>query len=127
MAEQCLDEVNERSTYLLTVSFFDEDDAPVTPSFATYRIDDESRRTNIQPAAVISPLSTTAELEITSEQNAILRPRSISEVRTVTVEYDYGAGRHGTAQYKYRLLNLYGVVDVASSSVSPSASASPSV
>lgn len=126
MVDECLDEVNERSTYLITVSFFDEDDDPVTPGAATYRIDDQQRRTNILPATAISPLNTTAEIEITSEQNAILRSRAESEIRTVTIEYDYGSGRHATAQYRYRLLNLYGVVDVPSSSVSPSASASPS-
>jgi hypothetical protein len=66
------------------------------------------------------------DLEITDEQNAIIRPRKPYEIRTITVEFDYGAGKHGTGQYRYKLLNLYGVVDVPSASVSPSASASPS-
>jgi hypothetical protein len=126
MANECLDEFNERATTFITVTFTDEDGIPVTPDAATYRIDDEASRTNVQAATSVSPLSTSVDLEITSEQNAILRPRKPFEIRTVTVEFDYGAGKHGTAQYKYKLLNLYGVVDVASGSVSPSASASPS-
>ena len=99
----------------------------VTPDAATYRIDDEANRTNIQPATAINPLAESVELVITSDQNFIIRPRSKFEIRTVTVEWDYDTDKHGTAQYRYKLINLYGVVDVASPSVSPSASASPSV
>lgn len=128
MAEQCLDERNERSTVIITCNFIDEDDIAVTPDSATYRIDDKASRTNILPATAIGSLSTSVDIEITPEQNAIIRPRSEFEIRTVTVEWDYDSGtKHGTAQYEYRLMNLYGVVDVASPSVSPSASASPSV
>jgi hypothetical protein len=125
MANECLDEFNERATTFITVTFSDEDGTLVTPDAATYRIDDEASRTNIQAATSIGSLSTSVDLEITSEQNAILRPRKPFEIRTVTVEFDYGAGKHGTGQYRYKLLNLYGVVDVPSAS--PSASASPSV
>jgi hypothetical protein len=126
MAEECLDEVNERSTLMLTVSFFDEDSVAVTPDAATYRIDDPTSRTNILPATAITPLGVTADLEITSDENRVIRSRSASEVRVLTVEFDYGTGKHGTAEYRYRVLNLYGVVTVPSASVSPSSSASPS-
>lgn len=129
MVEDCLDQFNERSTVPITVSFLDENDDPVTPTAATYRIDNPESRTNIQPAIAISPLSDTVDLIVTSDQNYIVRSRRPFEVRTVTVEFDYvseAGPAHGTAQYKYKLINLYGVVDVPSASVSPSASASPS-
>jgi hypothetical protein len=128
MATECLDSFNERSTVVITVAFTDDDGAPVTPDAATYRIDDRASRTTILPATAIGSLASSVDLTITSEQNAIIRPRNRFEIRTITVEFDYdGNTRHGTAQYEYRLMNLYGVVDVASASVSPSASASPSV
>lgn len=127
MPDDCLDSVNERSTWTITASFFDDDDVAVTPTAATYRVDDEKSRTNIIPPTALSGLSTTEDIEITSDQNYIIRSRRAYEVRTVTVEFDYGSGKHGTAQYRYKLVNLYGVVDVPSASVSPSASASPSV
>src|SRR5678815_5015493 len=127
MVNEALDQFNERSSMTVTVAFADEDGEPVTPDSATWRIDDEDSRTSILPATVISPLATSVELEITDEQNRIIRTRSKFEIRTVTVEFDYGTDKHGTAQYKYKLMNLYGVVDVASASVSPSASPSPSV
>lgn len=129
MAEECLDSYNERTTVMLTVSFFDEDEAPVTPDSATYRIDSlqGTRGTAVLPATPISPLGTTAELEITSDQNQIIRQRNTFEIKVVTVEFVYDTDKRGTAEYKYKVLNLYGVVNVASPSVSPSASASPSV
>ena len=126
MADECLDECNERSTWLVDVAFFDDEGAPVTPDAATVRIDDEKRRVNIRPQTAIAPLDDTVTIEITSDENYIIRPRSKYEVRTVTVEFDYGIGRHGTTQYRYKVINLYGVVDVPSASMSPSASASPS-
>jgi hypothetical protein len=126
MADECLDEVNEKSTYILTVSFFDEDELPTVPTAASYRIHDEQRRTEIT-APTSLPLATTADIEITPTENRILRRRSNYEVRTVTVHWDYGVGKSANAQYRYKLINLYGV-DLASvsPSVSPSASASPS-
>ncbi len=131
MADECLDETNERTSLTLTVSFIDDDGDPVTPVSATYRIDSVTRPiTAIQAAEAISPLGTSAELEITSDQNQIYRNRNPYEVRVVTVEFDYSAmsgTKHGTSEYRYKVLNLYGVVTVASASVSPSASASPSV
>lgn len=129
MADDCLFEVNERSDFPLRISFFDEDSNPASPTAATYRVDDEQNRTNLQPVTSISILSESLDLWIDSDWNRIIRSRSKYEIRTVTVEYDYESTdgpKHSTSQYRYKVLNLYGVVDVASASVSPSASASPS-
>jgi hypothetical protein len=126
MADECLDEVNERSTYVITASFFDEDGVATVPTAASYRIHDQQRRTEITGTTSL-PLATTADIEITPTENRILRRRVAYEVRTVTVSWNYGVGKSGTAQYRYKLINLYGI-DLASvsPSVSPSASASPS-
>jgi len=126
MPNECLVEFNERSSIVITVTFLDENNNEVEPDAATYRIDDEATGTNIQPATAISPLSESVDLVITSDQNFIIKPRNRFEIRTVTVEWDYATAKHGTAQYRYKLLNLYGVVDVPSASLSPSSSASPS-
>lgn len=129
MSEECLDSYNERTSITLTVAFFDETDTPVTPDTATYRIDsvNGNRGTAVVPTTSIGSLSTTVDLEITSDQNQIIKQRLPYEVKVVTIEFSYGSGKHGTAEYRYKVLNLYGVVNVASPSVSPSASASPSV
>lgn len=130
MANECLDQFNERSSFPVAVAFFDENDDPVVPTAATYRIDDQASRTNIKPATSISPLSATVDIWITSDENYIVRSRRAFEIRTVTVEFDYESDNgpaHQTSQYQYKLINLYGIVDVPSASVSPSSSASPSV
>lgn len=124
MADECLFEANERSDFPLSVSFLDEDGVAVIPDAATYRIDDERRRTNIQPSTAFPSLASTVDLWITSDQNFIIRSRSKYEIRTVTVEYDYtsdAGSKHATAKYEYKLINLHGVVDVPSASASPSA------
>lgn len=129
MSEECLDEVNERSTSFITVAFTDEDGNPVTPDAATYRLDNVKRPViNILPATAFPSLSTSVEIEITSDQNQIFRNRNAFEIREMTVEYDYDSStKHGTAKYRYKVLNLFGVVTVPSASISPSSSPSPSV
>ena len=130
MAEDCSFQVNERSDFPLAVSFFDQDAVAVTPTAATYRVDDEQNKTNLQPVTAFPTLDDVVDLWMESDWNRIIKSRSKSEVRTVTVEYDYETeegSKHATSQYRYRVNNLYGVIDVASPSMSPSASASPSV
>lgn len=130
MANECLFEVNERSAFPLRVSFLDEDGVAVVPTSASYRIDDQKNRTNILPLTSLGSLSSAMDIWITSDQNFIIRSRSVYEIRTVTVSYVYESDNGPTAvnsKYEYKLVNLYGVVDVPSASVSPSASPSPSV
>lgn len=128
MAEECLDEVNERSSFSVTAAFTDEDGDPVTPTAATVRIDDERSKTEIRGTQALSSLAEEMTIEISSGENRILKTRSKSEIRIVTLEWDYdGGAKHGVEQYRYRLLNLYGAAIASSPSMSPSASASPSV
>jgi hypothetical protein len=126
MAEVCSYELDERTSLTLTVEFADEDGAPVTPSAATYRLD-RLPRTSVLPVTAFPSLSASVDLEITSDQNQIFRSRNAYEIQLVTVEFDYGVNKHGTKEYRYKINSLYGVVTVPSPSVSPSASASPSV
>src|SRR5678815_202403 len=130
MANECLIEVNERTSFPLQVSFLDENNDPVVPTSATYRIDDEASKTAILPVTNFPSLATSVDLWITSDQNFIVKSRSKFEIRTVTVQYVYESDNGttpATAEYKYRVNNLYGVVDQPSASQSPSSSESPSV
>lgn len=126
MVDECLDEVNERSTQIVTVTFRDEDDVLVVPTSATYRLDDKQRRTVIRDDTAIGSLANSVDIEILPEENRIIRPRSIYEIRTLTVHYEWGSGRAANSEYRYKVINLYGVNPFGSPSVSPSASASPS-
>ena len=126
MVDECLDEVNERSTSVVTVAFTDEDGVAVTPTSASYRIDDKQRRVVILDTTNIGSLSTSVEIEITPAQNYIIRPRSQYEIRTLTVHYEWGSGKAANSEFRYKLLNLYGVNPFGSPSTSPSSSPSPS-
>ena len=96
--------INERTTLVLTLAFFDEDDAAVTPTSAWYRVDDAASGTAMVAQTDLTGLSTTKELEITSAQNASLT-WSLEE-RVVTVSFSYGSGRRGTDEYRYLVKNL---------------------
>jgi len=127
-----MDTFNERSTVLVTVAWYDADDAPVTPTTAAYRVDDVRSGVNIVPSTAITGLSTTNEIEITPSQNTVLDYRREFEQHAVTVTFTFGGGgsRQGTARYVFAVNNLPKVdsPDVsASASVSPSSSLSPSV
>lgn len=118
---------NERTTLILTVNFFDEDDLPVVPDSATCRIDDVASGTVIRAKTAIGSLSSSVELEVTQDENRNLNSDLCLETRIVTVEFNYNAGRHGTNEYRYQVKNLYGVQSSSpSASISPSASASAS-
>jgi len=103
-------EVNEKSTALLTLSFFDESELAVSPSAVTYRIDDAASGTAILALTTLTgPFSTTKDIVITSAQNAIINNTHSFEMRIVTVEFDYSGGKHATGEYKYMVKNLSGV------------------
>jgi len=107
-----MDEVKERSSAFLQISFIDEDALPVIPTAASYRIDDEESLTAIKALANITPLDTVVVILITSEENRILNENHGFEVRTVTVSYDYTSdmgAAHSNSYFKYKVKNLYGI------------------
>jgi len=120
-----LDEINERSSCTVEVSFFDEDAAPVTPDAVRYRVDDLASNT-LMTNGTIAPgdLDDVIDVLIDADYNLILMETHSYEIRIFTVEFSYDDNtRRGTAEYRYRVKNLYGVT---APSESPSASASPS-
>lgn len=120
---------NERSTLLVTVSFVDEDSVAVVPTTAAYRVDDVRSGTHIVESTSIGSLATSNEVEITSAQMTCLDQRREMEEHRMTVQFTYGSGRVGTADYVFAVRNLPKVdsPDVSPSlSVSLSASASAS-
>lgn len=113
--------VNERTSSTVTVSFFDEDDAPVTPTSATYRIDDVTSGTVVRSATSLTGLGTTKAIAVTKDENKIISEAHVYETRRLTVEFSY-ATSHGTNDYFWRIRNLPGVSTVSSASASASAS-----
>lgn len=101
--------VNEKSTYILTLNFTDEKGDPVTPTLASYRIDDQASGTEIKDDTLFYPDAPNYDIEITPTENRMLSEEA-SEVRIVTVIFQYAGDRQGTAEYLYAVKNLSKVV-----------------
>lgn len=100
-----MDVVNERTRYVLPLTFRDEDGTPVTPVGVTVRIDDVASGTAIRAATAINPVSSTHDLEITAEENRIINAANRIELRRVTVHIQGEA----TGEYLYHVKNLAGI------------------
>jgi len=104
--------VNEGSTYVLGLSFTDENGNGVTPTGARYRIDVDGGNAitsgNNNSAWVdITPGSNAYDLVITANQNAMVGNNTQREERVVTVEFGYsGNANKQTDEYRYMLARL---------------------
>ena len=97
---------NELTTLLWEVSFWDEDGVAATPTAATYRLDDAGSGTAILAETSIGSLSTSVTIEVTSAQQAMINANNATEQHVLTVEFDYGSGRHGTDETRWDVKNL---------------------
>lgn len=98
----------ERTTVDLAVDFKDQNNAPVTPSAATYRIDD-GNGVSVLGVTSIGSLSSSVVLLITAAQNTCTAATDQVQQRVVTVEFDFGSPtRHGGNQYRYDIEQLPG-------------------
>lgn len=102
--------VNEQTTLIVTVEFFDQDGVAVVPSAATYGLDDVATGKVIVAAGTAFPsLGTTVNLEITSTQNSIVDTTRPFEIHRLTVSATYATTRKVTDEYLFRVTNLAGV------------------
>lgn len=100
-----MEEINDQSTSVLTASFFDEAGNPVTPTSGDYRIDDLASGSVIKGTTAISPTGVTHDITISSAENKIVNEALLSEIRLVTVTWNY-SGKKATGEYRYRIKNL---------------------
>jgi len=101
-----MDIVKEGSTAVLTLSFLDEDGLPVTPSSATYKINNKKNRAEIKSETAITPSSNTHDVEITAAENAIVAAVERYETHVVTVSFTYSGGKVGKSSYEFDVENL---------------------
>lgn len=99
----------ERSTFVITVSFTNEDGDPVIPSAATWKLTErDGTVVNSRTAVTISPLAASVDIVLSGADLALsdLRKR----YRMVTVEFTYssalGAGLPGKEQIGFYIDNL---------------------
>ena len=103
-----METVNEKTVAVLTLLFKDEDGALITPSAATYRIDDLTAGTSLVASTPITPVGGMYDIIIAAAINAIIDTARSYETKVVTVAWTYGTGT-ANAEYRYRVKNLFKV------------------
>jgi hypothetical protein len=104
--------VNQGSTYVLGLTFTDENGNGVTPTSARYRIDVDGGNAitsgnNNSAWVPITPSGNTYDLLIGANQNAMVGNNTQREERVVTVEFSYsGNANKQTDEYRYMLTRL---------------------
>ena len=103
-----MDTINEETTYIVTISFFDQDGNGVVPDQANYRLDDEKSGTVIKGWTAIQSLSESVDVVVSSDENAMVDNENEAEIRILTVSFSYGGALAytGTSDHRYLLLNL---------------------
>jgi hypothetical protein len=101
-----MDEVNEKSTYVVKLTFKDENGVLVTPDSCTYRLDDEASGEELVEDTVVVPGATYYNLTISSDSNSILNDDRKFEIKVLSVSFTFSTTKVGTAEYKYKVLNL---------------------
>lgn len=107
-----IDTVNERSTWITTVAFTDEDGEEVVPAAASYRIDDVASGTEIRDDTAITSLAKAIEIKWTAADTRILDETHPYETRRLTLTWTYGSDSppsQGTSEYLLNVVNLKGV------------------
>lgn len=101
-----MDLVNEKTSWTVTASFYDEGGNAVTPDSGSYRIDDVGSDTEITGDTPFIPAGSTHDINITPTENRILTTSNQVERRRVTVTFSYGVGKQGSGEYYYGVKNL---------------------
>lgn len=98
--------INEGKSATFQVSFFNEDKVATIPSKAYIRIDDEESGTSIRARVELTGLASVMQIDITATENRIIDQNNKFEARKITLEWDYGVGKHGNDDFTYLVKNL---------------------
>lgn len=103
-----METINEKSVAVITVLFKDEDGVLITPSAASYRVDDLTAGTALVASTTITPVDGMHDIVIPASANAIIDNNRTYETKVVTVAWTYGTGTVND-EYRYRVKNLFKV------------------
>lgn len=98
--------VNEKSTAYLTVSFKDKTGALATPVWASWQVHDPEDNSVLLIETSISSLSSSVELTLTSAINTFINPTHAEEVRRVTIKSSGTSSSVANSEYDYNIVNL---------------------
>lgn len=100
-----MENINEKSSATLTITFKDSSNNLVTPVSGTYQIDAVPGG-SIRTPTSFTPVSSTYDILLTPDDNKILNTTKTKEVHMVTVTVDLGGGDQSTAIYRYYVTNF---------------------
>ena len=93
----------------MTVSFFDENGNPMTPTTVDYRIDCMTTGRAVQPWISAGAPASVMTIVVTASQNAIINEGDSYETKCVTVRANFSLPTEFTSQYLYQVENLPGI------------------
>ena len=102
-----MDQINESTTCIITMSFFDESNVALTPDTIDYVLYDKFSGTQ-KRTGTLTP-ATSVALEITPAQNAILDQTNRYEIAVLQVTFTSGT-KQCNDTYPYQINNLSSVV-----------------
>lgn len=97
--------INDGSTSFLSLTFYDQNDALVTPSEASYIITNGISSTPLVDWTTFTPSGSSCTIEIPAAVNTLTN-LSESEDRIVCVKYVYAGTRVGTERITYTVANI---------------------
>ena len=104
-----MDSINDKTSYFVTVYFWDENGQAVTPNSGTYRLDSDNG-IEIIASTPFTPSTTNYTISIPYTSNYILDNSKTFEIRKLTVIWLYnGSTSQGTYEWQYIINNLKGV------------------
>lgn len=92
MVETLSEVAVERSTYVVTISFYDEDDNPVVPSSVTWTLTDEDGVVINDREDVVATPATSLEMVLSGLDLAVSGQVTATRILTVSGVYDSDAG-----------------------------------
>lgn len=99
-------EVNEGSSAMIELSFFDENGLPVVPTLVTWRLDDVFTNTNYALNQSFVPTGSIEVVSIQPSWNNIIDTNRQVEYRRMTVTYTLSPTRVGTEEVRWAVKNL---------------------
>lgn len=102
--------VNEKTTLVITVAFYDENDLPVVPDSGTYKIHDKYSGTVLVAATSIVSLASVIDILLPTAATTMNNTALHEEIHVVTVDVLYDVStKRCTSEYQYKVRNLVGV------------------
>jgi hypothetical protein len=103
-----MDAINENTTYIVTVTFKDENGVGIQPASGSYWIKDLLSNTTIKAATDFTPGASAYTITVASTDNAIVDATQSFEKRALFVTWNYGSGgtKNGEDMYVYAVRNL---------------------